>query len=159
MLNNETYLWSVSELSPTIIMSLSCVYEDVDLPWETEIHWHIHKRENKEKFCPLILPMRKLWAEREMTWEGSQWIRPRNWSPARLFGPMPLCSGGVYTPSKQLPCECGIRWLFINIFIRSFCHGSVAMNLTNPTSIHENTGSVPGLTQWVEDLALLWAVV
>ena len=30
--------------------------------------------------------------------------------------------------------------------------------LTNPTSIHEGSDSIPGLNQWVKDLALTWAV-
>ena len=35
----------------------------------------------------------------------------------------------------------------------------VAQRVTNLTSIREDVCLIPGLTQWVKDPALLWAVV
>ena len=41
-------------------------------------------------------------------------------------------------------------------FIGSYHHGSV---VTNPTRIQEDAGLIPGLTQWVKNLVVPWAVV
>ena len=32
----------------------------------------------------------------------------------------------------------------------------VTQQVKNPTRIHEDVGSIPGLTQWAKNLALLW---
>ena len=44
----------------------------------------------------------------------------------------------------------------IKIVFRSSCHGSV---VKNPTSVHEDAGSIPGLAKWVKVLVLPRAVV
>ena len=57
---------------------------------------------------------------------------------------------------KPCPADFGLASLhnYMNILFKnlgSSYHGSEVMN---PTSIHEDAGLIPGLTQWINDSAL-----
>ena len=67
----------------------------------------------------------------------------------------PPCAMGMALKSKKKKKKKKKKKLKSRSFGNYHC-GSAIMN---PTSIHEYAGSIPGLAQWVKDLALLWAVV
>ena len=58
----------------------------------------------------------------------------------------------AFRGTETSKCESGVT----KCYRRSSHCGSA---VTNPTSIHKDVGSSPGLVQWIKDLVLLWAVV
>ena len=79
--------------------------------------------------------------------------------PSHLILAITLISGiSLFEQShfmKQVGRKIEKEYKKYKIIGSSLC-GSAVMS---PTDIHEDEGLIPGLTQWVKDLALLWAVV
>ena len=68
--------------------------------------------------------------------------------------------GRLKERAKEVTClVTRMDWMMVQVIslsskIRNTGVLIVAQRVKNPTSIHEDSGSVPGLTQWVKDLTL-----
>ena len=68
-------------------------------------------------------------------------------SPQPIRGPR--LTSGTYSPGTQDTQD--VKLLHKDWMKRSSHHGSA---ISNPTGIHEGAGLIPGLAQWVKELAL-----
>ena len=72
-------------------------------------------------------------------------------------GHPPLTSWSLHCMLLSSFSLCCYNWDLLLIFVLRFGVPIVAQQVSNPTSIHEDVGSIPGLAQWVKDPALpLW---
>ena len=65
---------------------------------------------------------------------------------------MKMCISSPSSPTIQ-------HWKISRLKLQSNRSSHLGPAVTNPTSIHEDAISIPGLTRWVKDPALLWVVV
>ena len=68
-----------------------------------------------------------------------------------------LCSSASHMTS--LPPQAALHLAWYDLLKKACGSSHCGSALTNPNRIHKDTGSIPGLAQWVKDLALPWVMV